>query len=316
MKKFLFTLVWSSSILFAQAQNVGIGNNNPDNSSVLDITSTSEGVLIPRMTKSQIAGITSPATSLLVYQTDGVEGFYFNDGTPVAPVWKRIGDEAEFSGALKQYYAPQTTTFTVPAGVYRLNFEMVGGGGGSGGTYVNGNSSFGGGGGGGSGFASGYLTVSPGEVLTVIVGDRGLNGTNGSPSATVGDGTSGSFSKISSGPLTLIEVSGGVQGLKGTSTVSGKGGSGGSIVSIDISRTKLSCSTWISLAGSNGSSGNSFFNLRGDGGAVHTMGDYNRFHLYLTGVAGGGVSNIIKPYYGVGAGYSNSAIWGYVIFYW
>src|SRR5579863_1531612 len=46
-------------------------------SSVLDVYSTSKGFLAPRMTTAQRIAITAPAEGLLVYQTDGVKGFYF-----------------------------------------------------------------------------------------------------------------------------------------------------------------------------------------------------------------------------------------------
>lgn len=52
-----------------------------DNSAMLDVSSNSQGVLVPRMTASNRMGISSPATGLLVYQTNGVSGFYFYNGT-------------------------------------------------------------------------------------------------------------------------------------------------------------------------------------------------------------------------------------------
>ncbi|MEP6725264.1 MAG: hypothetical protein ABJC98_05595, partial [Bacteroidota bacterium] len=46
-------------------------------SSVLDVKSTSKGFLAPRMTAAQRIAVTSPAEGLLVYQTDGIRGFYY-----------------------------------------------------------------------------------------------------------------------------------------------------------------------------------------------------------------------------------------------
>ncbi len=52
-----------------------------ETSAVLDVYSTSRGMLIPRMTAAQKSAISSPATGLMVYQTDGTSGFYYYDGS-------------------------------------------------------------------------------------------------------------------------------------------------------------------------------------------------------------------------------------------
>jgi hypothetical protein len=57
---------------------------------MLDVKSTARGVLISRMTAAQRGAIASPATGLLVYQTDATEGFYFYDGTG----WVRLATSA------------------------------------------------------------------------------------------------------------------------------------------------------------------------------------------------------------------------------
>ena len=51
------------------AQNVGISvdGSTPDNSAMLDIKSTSGGLLIPRMTTTERDAIASPAQSLLIF---------------------------------------------------------------------------------------------------------------------------------------------------------------------------------------------------------------------------------------------------------
>ncbi len=58
------------------AGNVGIGTASPVASAKLDITSTTQGFLPPRMTATQRAAITSPAVGLVVYQSDGNEGLW------------------------------------------------------------------------------------------------------------------------------------------------------------------------------------------------------------------------------------------------
>ena len=66
---------------------VGIGVTTPDPSAVLDLTSTSKGLLIPRMSFADRGLLPQPATALLIYQYDNVPGFYYNSGTPFLPNW-------------------------------------------------------------------------------------------------------------------------------------------------------------------------------------------------------------------------------------
>jgi hypothetical protein len=50
-------------------------------SAILNINSTTQGFLPPRMTESQRTAIASPATGLIVFQTDGVEGLWLRVST-------------------------------------------------------------------------------------------------------------------------------------------------------------------------------------------------------------------------------------------
>ncbi|MCX7736866.1 MAG: hypothetical protein N2319_09150 [Candidatus Kapabacteria bacterium] len=71
--------------IFAQNQNAGIGTNSPHPSAILelsnDLVSSPKGFLIPRMNQTNRNLISSPATSLLIYQTDNTPGFYYFDGS-------------------------------------------------------------------------------------------------------------------------------------------------------------------------------------------------------------------------------------------
>jgi hypothetical protein len=76
----------------------GIGTTAPNASAKLEIASTDKGLLIPRMTSAQRGLISLPANGLLVYQTDGVIGFYVNSGTSASPSWLRINTDWTKSG--------------------------------------------------------------------------------------------------------------------------------------------------------------------------------------------------------------------------
>ena len=71
---------------FPSSGAAGIGTTTPSSSSLLEIKSTNKGLLIPRMTQTQRNAITSPATGLLIYQTNATPGFYYYDGT----AWKAV----------------------------------------------------------------------------------------------------------------------------------------------------------------------------------------------------------------------------------
>ena len=78
MKKKLFlSFLLLGNFAFAQ---VGIGTTAPHASAALDISSTSKGLLLPRMTTTQRNAILTPATGLIVFDTT-LNGFYGYDGT-------------------------------------------------------------------------------------------------------------------------------------------------------------------------------------------------------------------------------------------
>lgn len=63
--------------IYSATGNVTIGDNIADvTSAKLQVSSTTQGFLPPRMTATQRTAIASPAVGLMVYQTDGTEGIY------------------------------------------------------------------------------------------------------------------------------------------------------------------------------------------------------------------------------------------------
>ena len=93
----LLTLLFVSSVFCTAgvyAQNVGVGTSSPDNSAKLDVSSTDGGLLIPRMTEVQRDAIATPATGLMIFQTDGTVGFYYYSGA----AWTAIGSGSGLQG--------------------------------------------------------------------------------------------------------------------------------------------------------------------------------------------------------------------------
>jgi len=85
MKKFwiliVFIVVINNMSLFAQ--NVAITDDDAysvNSSAMLDVKSTTKGMLVPRLTTAQRTAVASPATGLLVFDTDA-GSFYFYNGS-------------------------------------------------------------------------------------------------------------------------------------------------------------------------------------------------------------------------------------------
>ena len=81
------------SFVFSQ---IGIGTITPAASSILDVTSTTQGFLTPRMTTAQRNAISSPTNGLMVYDTD-LHSFQYYDSNTAG--WKKIYSDNE--GRLK-----------------------------------------------------------------------------------------------------------------------------------------------------------------------------------------------------------------------
>ncbi len=64
----------------------------PHSSALLDVSSTTKGLLIPRMTQAQRNVISTPTESLMIFQTDETTGFYFYQG-----YWKFVGTGLDYS---------------------------------------------------------------------------------------------------------------------------------------------------------------------------------------------------------------------------
>lgn len=75
----LFPMIIGTTKCFAQqGVSINITGAPPDNSAMLDVVSTDRGVLIPRMSTSQMNLISSPANGLIIFNTDSSCFFFFN----------------------------------------------------------------------------------------------------------------------------------------------------------------------------------------------------------------------------------------------
>jgi hypothetical protein len=84
LKCFLIQIVLLSPIsIYAQ---VGIGTTTPDASAALDVSSTSKGLLMPRLTTIERDNISLPATGLMIFNTTLNDG-QVNIGTSSVPSW-------------------------------------------------------------------------------------------------------------------------------------------------------------------------------------------------------------------------------------
>lgn len=83
MKKILlpfFFLMCHSVDYISHSQSVSINATAtlPHQNAILDVNATNKGMFIPRVTTTQNTGIISPATGLLVYDTDTSSFWYYN----------------------------------------------------------------------------------------------------------------------------------------------------------------------------------------------------------------------------------------------
>ncbi|WP_432221054.1 hypothetical protein ACRASX_09705 [Flavobacterium sp. TMP13] len=118
---------------------IGIGTTTPDASSILDISSTSQGMLAPRMTTVQRTAIVAPADGLIVYDIV-LKSFYYYVEAPTSswvPVnssvngrtnFKRIKSVADLApeltaGGASKYLLDASTLYEIN-GTINLNFPI------------------------------------------------------------------------------------------------------------------------------------------------------------------------------------------------
>ena len=132
IKQFFVFLILFPGI--GNAQN-GLGTPNPDLSSILDLVSTSKGLLPPRMTTQQRDLIVNPATGLIIFNTT-TNVLEHNSGTAVLVKWDSIVETTKINLGFESMHEVGTVTtdalqevlvpkmiVTPPAGSYLVTFE-------------------------------------------------------------------------------------------------------------------------------------------------------------------------------------------------
>jgi hypothetical protein len=115
----------------------GSGTITTQSSSILTLDSTTKGFLPPRMTETQKNAISTPATGLVIYQTDGTEGLYertstawrilYNTPSGGSGITRSVSNisTTQTAGATAStdyvYLISGTTTLTLPTAVGNTN---------------------------------------------------------------------------------------------------------------------------------------------------------------------------------------------------
>jgi hypothetical protein len=88
MRRHVITLV-TGLVQLLVAQGVGIGTSTPHPSAILELSSTTKGLLIPRLTEAERQALPDPATGLLIFNTTTGELNFYNGSS-----WRRIPSNA------------------------------------------------------------------------------------------------------------------------------------------------------------------------------------------------------------------------------
>jgi hypothetical protein len=212
-------LLFIVSKVRGQSENVSINTtgNLPDNSAILDISSTDKGILIPRMTTTQRTSILLPAKGLLVYDTTKNEFWYFN-GT----IWITFGGSGipGPTGPTGIQGIAGVTGDTGPQGVQGIagTTGPIGPSGSIGNTGPAGVQGITG--------ATGTTGIAGTQGITGPTGPTGPTGANGVNGINGVNGTIGSTGITGATGLTGTTGPAGITGATGPTGVASGGGSG------------------------------------------------------------------------------------------
>jgi len=90
VKGLILSLLLMGSVSLQAQVAINTDGTSPDASAMLDIKSTTKGLLVPRVTTAQRLAFTSPTDGLWVYDTDTKNFWYYKTGTG----WQQMPNSA------------------------------------------------------------------------------------------------------------------------------------------------------------------------------------------------------------------------------
>ena len=114
MKKILLLLSATFTgliIINAQSVSVNTEGSPAHASSILDVKSTTKGMLVPRMSTAQRTAIVAPANGLLVYDTD-TKTFWYHNGTAWTNITTAVGGGS--------FTLPYDATVNLPGNAFKI----------------------------------------------------------------------------------------------------------------------------------------------------------------------------------------------------
>ncbi len=100
-----------STSLFAQNVSINSTGSNPDASAMLDVSSTTTGFLMPRMTTTQQNAILLPLNGLTIFNTT-LNTITINTGTSLSPVWTPLNSGTIDTSSIANFSVKIRSLFT------------------------------------------------------------------------------------------------------------------------------------------------------------------------------------------------------------